>query len=152
MAVVELIMRPALRQRSIIVVLALVVLLTTSMVTRPSQAQPSLPALIFVARGHLATRDFIFTNDLGPAGQLTTGLNKFAPGSKLVVREADGRLRVLLDTSLPPGDPLNPLGLRDLQSPDVSFDAARIVFAGTTGPRMFKDRSYARPRYSWRIY
>jgi hypothetical protein len=107
---------------------------------------------VFVARAHLATRDFIFANELGPAGELTTGLSKFAPGSKLVVREADGRLRVLLDTSLPPGDPLNPLGLRDVQSPDVSFDAARIVFAGTTGPRMFKDRSYARPRYSWRIY
>jgi hypothetical protein len=38
-----------------------------------------LPALVLVARAHLATGDFIFQDDLGPAGQLTTGLNKFAP-------------------------------------------------------------------------
>ena len=36
----------------------------------------------------------------------------------------------------PPGDELNPLGLRDLASPDVSFDGSRIVFAGSTGPTL----------------
>jgi hypothetical protein len=34
-----------------------------------------------------------------------------------------------------------------VQSPDVSFDGTRIVFAGTTGPTLYKDRSYARPSY-----
>ncbi len=101
-----------------------------------------------MARAHLATKDFIFSDELGPAGQLTTGLNKFAPGSKLVVREADGQLRVLIDT----GAANPPLGLRDVQSPDVSFDGKRIVFVNGTGPTMYKDRSYARPFYSWRLY
>jgi hypothetical protein len=115
---------------------------------RVAGAASRLPPLVFVARAHLATKDFIFSNDLGPAGQLTTGLNKFAPGSKLLIRNPEGNLKVLVDT----GGPNPPLGLRDVQSPDVSFDGARIVFAGTTGPTLYKDRSYARPSYSWRIY
>ena len=53
-----------------------------------------LPPLIFVARSHLATQDRIFKNERGPAGQFGTGLAKFAPGSKLVRRNADGSLFV----------------------------------------------------------
>ena len=53
-----------------------------------------LPAIIFVARSHLATQDRIFKNERGPAGQFGTGLAKFAPGSKLVRRNADGSLFV----------------------------------------------------------
>jgi hypothetical protein len=141
-------MRLSYRLRLTIALLAAVLGLTLAPALRVAGAGDELPPLVFVARAHLATRDFIFGGDLGPAGQLSTGLNKFAPGSKLLVRNPNGSLRTLIDTSL--ANP--PLGLRDVQSPDVSFDGTRIIFAGTTGPTMYKGRSYARPFYSWRIY
>jgi len=81
----------------------------------------ALPPLIFVARNHLSTQDRIFQDELGPAGQFGTGLTKVAPGSKLVRRNADGSLFVY-DTP----------GLVDVQSPDVNFDGAKVVFAGAT--------------------
>lgn len=117
----------------------------------PTRAAEGLPPIVFVARSRMTTGDYIFPADRGPAGQLTAGLERFAPGSRLMVREPDGRLRTLIDTARPPGDPLNPLGLRDLQAPDVSFDARRIVFSGTTGPELFRGLAY-RPRLSWRLY
>ena len=60
----------------------------------PVAGADPLPPLIFVARTHLATQDRIFKNERGPAGQFGTGLAKFAPGSKLVRRNADGSLFV----------------------------------------------------------
>ncbi len=141
-------MRMAQKWCAGLIVLAVVL----GLAPRPSEAAQALPPLVFVARGRLASRDYLFTRERGPAGQLTSGLSKFAPGSKLLIRTPEGVLLVLMDTSRPPGDPLNPFGLRDLQSPDVSFDARRIVFAGTSGPYLFRDRAYARPRFSWRLY
>ena len=79
------------------------------------------PAIVFVARAHLATKDDIFKNELGPAGQFGTGLTKYAPGSKLVRRDPDGSLYVY-----------NTPGLVDIQSPDVNFDGTKIVFSGAT--------------------
>ncbi len=79
------------------------------------------PAIVFVARAHLATPDDIFENELGPAGQFGTGLPKFAPESKLVRRDPDGSLFVY-DTP----------GLIDIQSPDINFEATKIVFSGAT--------------------
>lgn len=89
--------------------------------SRASASPETLPPLVFVARAHLATEDDIFRDELGPAGQFGTGLTKFAPGSKLVRRVPDGSLFVY-----------NTPGLVDVQSPDVNFDASRIVFAGAT--------------------
>jgi hypothetical protein len=117
----------------------------------PARAAGDLPPIVFVARSRMATGDYIFPRDRGPAGQLTAGLGRFAPGSRLLIREPDGRLRVLLDTNRPAGDPLNPLGLKDLQAPDVSFDARRIVFSATAGPQLFRGATY-RPQLSWRLY
>lgn len=94
-----------------------------------------LPPLIFIARAHLATEDTIFRDEVGPAGQFGTGLPKYAPGSRLVQRNADGSLHVY---NLP--------GLVDVQSPDVSFDATTIVFAGAT------TIDPTDPDYGWRIY
>jgi hypothetical protein len=91
--------------------------------------------IVFVARAHLATEDTIFSNEVGPAGQFGTGLTKYAPGSRLVRRDADGTLFVY-----------NTPGLVDLQSPDVNFDATKIVFAGATT----LDRDSA--DYGWRLY
>lgn len=94
-----------------------------------------LPPLIFVARAHLATKDTMFQNEVGPAGQFGTGLAKYAPGSKLVQRDADGSLHVY---TLP--------GLVDVQSPDVNFTATKIVFAGA------KTIDPTSPDFGWRLY
>ncbi len=85
------------------------------------RAAGTLPPIVFIARSHLATKDTIFQNEVGPAGQFGTGIPKFAPGSQLVRRDPGGALFVY---STP--------GLVDVQSPDVSLDGSRIVFAGAT--------------------
>jgi hypothetical protein len=94
-----------------------------------------LPPIIFVARSHLATRDVIFGSEVGPAGQWGTGIPKYAPNSELVQRDPDGTLHTY---TLP--------GLVDVQSPDVNFDASKIVFAGAT--TIDPDD----PGYGWRLY
>jgi hypothetical protein len=116
-------------------------------VSAPSHAASPLPPLIVVARARLATPDAFFPAERGPAGHLTAGMARFAPGSQLLRRDPEGAVAVLIDTAAPAGDRRNPLGLADLQSPDVSFDARRIVFAGTTGPRAANAW-----RVSWRLY
>jgi len=69
-----------------------------------------------------------------------------APG-KLIVREANGVLRTLIDGSNPNAASLN---LIDVNAPDVSYDATKIVFAGLksgsydTGPMTNPG--------AWRIY
>ena len=95
----------------------------------------SLPDIIFVARAHLATQDVIFRDEVGPAGQWGTGIAKYAPGSKLIQRNADGMLHLY---DLP--------GLVDVQSPDVNFTATKILFAGATtiDPNAVD--------YGWRLY
>lgn len=102
--------------------------------TTASAADP-LPPIIFVARSHLATADTIFDKELGPAGQFGTGLSKFAPGSKLVRRNADGSL-FLYETP----------GLVDVQAPDVNFDATKLIFAGAT--TLIPDTNDS----GWRLY
>jgi len=116
----------------------------------PARAAVPLPPIVFVARSHLATPDYIFRKEVGPPGQLTTGIDSFAPGSKLLLRDPDGTLRILVDTAQPAGSQLNPLGLKDVAGPDVSFDATRIVFAGTFGPD--PESALGRPRFSWRLF
>ncbi len=113
----------------------------------PAHATDPLPSLIVVARSRLATPDSFFPAERGPAGHLTAGMLRVAPGSQLLRRAPDGTVTVLIDTAAPAGDPRNPLGLADLQSPDVSFDARRVVFAGTTGPRATEAW-----RVNWRLY
>ena len=54
-----------------------------------------------------------------------------APG-RLIVRESDGRLRVLVDGQRPAPASLN---LIDVNAPDVSYDGQRIVFAGLPAGR-----------------
>ncbi|MFN8458459.1 MAG: hypothetical protein U0401_28035 [Anaerolineae bacterium] len=108
----------------------------------PAQALPNVD-IVFVARAHLATKDDIFQDELGPAGQFGSGLPKFAPGSKLMIRKADGTLITLVDGSNPVTSPGN---LIDVQSPDVSFDGTKIIFAGATtvDPQS--------SQYGWRLY
>ena len=117
----------------------LTLLLTAGVAYGAREAPPTgggaLPPILFVARQNLATRDTIFSDELGPAGQFGTGLPKFAPGSRLALRAPDGTVTLYTTP-----------GLVDVQSPDISFDGSRILFAGA--------RSLDRddPDYGWRIY
>jgi hypothetical protein len=108
---------------------------TENFVHSSAAAADPLPPLIFVARSHLATKDRLFHDEVGPAGQFGTGLTKFAPGSKLVRRNADGSLFVY-----------NTPTLVDVQSPDVSFDGSKLVFAGAT--TLIPDTNHS----GWRLY
>lgn len=114
-----------------------VLLLTTAVLLGVwrQTAAADVPPIVFVARQHLATKDRIFRDELGPAGQFGTGTLKFAPGSKLVLRQADGSLMVY-----------NTPGLVDIQSPDVNFAATQIVFAGA------KSINPDSPNFGWRLY
>ena len=109
----------------------------------PIQAAVAVPDIVFVARAHLATKDTVFKNELGPSGQFGTGLPKFAPGSKLMIRQANGTLITLVDGGAPAPATGN---LIDVQSPDVSFDGSKIIFAGAT--TIDKDSA----EFGWRLY
>lgn len=118
-----------------IVLIGMAVLMAMTQ-TNVTQAQgSSVPDIVFVARSHLATEDVFFEDELGPAGQWGTGISKYAPGSKLVQRDANGTLHVY---NLP--------GLVDVQSPDVNFGATKIVFAGA------KTVDRQSPDFGWRLY
>ncbi len=99
--------------------------------------------IVFVARQHLATADDIFHTEVGPAGQFGSGLPKFAPKSKLMIRHADGSLTTLVDGANPSAATGN---LIDVQSPDVSFDGTKIIFAGAT--TIDSDAA----SFGWRLY
>lgn len=69
-----------------------------------------------------------------------------APG-KLVVREADGALRVLVDGATPTAASLH---LIDVNAPDVAYDGTKIVFAGLVNGE-YDPRPMTNPG-GWRIY
>ncbi len=69
-----------------------------------------------------------------------------APG-KLLVREADGSLRTLVDGANPTAASLN---LIDVNAPDVSYDGSTIVFAGL--PRGSYNRGPNTNPGAWRLY
>lgn len=122
------------------VTIFLPLLILTSLISiayglQPPQQNLALPPIVFVARSHLATEDSIFQDELGPAGQFGTGIEKFAPNSRLVLRQANGTLVVY-----------NTPGLVDVQSPDVNFSGTKIVFAGT------KSLNPDSANYGWRLY
>jgi hypothetical protein len=69
-----------------------------------------------------------------------------SPG-RLLVREADATIRVLIDGVNPTADSAN---LIDVNAPDVSYDGTRIVFAGL--PAETYDRNPVNNPGAWRIY
>lgn len=119
----------------ILIIISISLLNLTQKLVNASVEAANLPPIVFVARQHLATPDSIFKDELGPAGQFGTGIDKYAPGSKLVLRQADGTLMVY-DTP----------GLVDIQAPDVSFDGTKIVFSGA------KTLNNESSNYGWRLY
>lgn len=69
-----------------------------------------------------------------------------APG-RLMVRESDGTLRVLVDGALPTASSLH---LIDVDAPDVSWDGTQIVFAGL--PNGSHPQGPATNPNAWRLY
>ena len=83
-----------------------------------------VPAIAFVSRAPVPGEPRIVPG-LGPVGRTV------ATGGRLLVREANGRIRELLQDG----------ALFDVADPAISFDARRVAFAGI-----------ARPDSAWRIY
>jgi hypothetical protein len=79
---------------------------------------------------------------VGPYSRLQVS----APG-KLIVREANGTLRILVDGSNPTSASLN---LIDVNSPDVSYNGTKIVFAGLVAGS-YSTKPMTNPG-AWRIY
>src|SRR5215216_2934090 len=79
---------------------------------------------------------------VGPYSRLQVS----APG-KLLVRETTGAIRALIDGASPTATSLN---LIDVNSPDVSYDGTKIVFAGLTQGSY--DTGPLTSPGAWRIY
>ena len=108
---------------------------------------PVNPALVFVSR-QIPENGSVYwdvPNDLpgvGPHSRFRVA----APG-QLLVREANGQIRVLVDGSAPTPASLN---LIDVNAPDVSYDGTQIVFAGL--PAGDYDLGPANNPGAWRLY
>lgn len=75
--------------------------------------------------------------------------SRFRPATpgKLLVREANGLIRTLVDGANPTAGSLN---LIDVNAPDVSYDGKQIVFAGL--PNGSYDASPVANPHAWRLY
>ncbi len=115
---------------------------------RWSNAPPSCqPAIVFVSR-QIPDRGSIYWNeprDMPGVGEHSR-FRVAAPG-KLLVREADGTLRTLVDGANPTA---TSLFLIDINAPDVSWDGSEIVFAGL--PAGSYDLGPNNDPGAWRIY
>ena len=131
---------PLLRKCGIVALGVIAIMVSASLAARVLAAGTDI---VFVARAHLATQDDVFQDEVGPAGEFGTGLPKFAPGSKLMIRHSDGTLQTLVNGASPSAATGN---LIDVQSPDVSFDGTKIIFAGAT--TVDPESS----QYGWRLY
>jgi hypothetical protein len=106
-----------------------------------------MPALVFTSRKVM------------PEGSIYWDVPKALPGvgahsrvrpsvpGRLIVREPDGRMRILVDGERPSAQTLN---LVDVSGPAVSYDGTTIVFAGL--PAGDYDTSPARSIGAWRLY
>ncbi|NOK60014.1 MAG: hypothetical protein GFH27_549291n207 [Chloroflexi bacterium AL-W] len=108
--------------------------------------QPQEYAVVFVSRQILPGGSIYWDepNDMpgvGPHSRFRVA----APG-QLLVREVDGRVRILVDGAQPTSKSLN---LIDVNAPDVSYDGQTIVFAGLArGDHAVGDINPG----AWRIY
>ncbi len=92
--------------------------------------------LVFVSRNHLQGGNIFFPSagllpGMGPHSRFTV------TGGKLMIREANGIIRVLVDSTMN----FNGINLIDVQQPCVNWDGIRILFSGIEN----RDSS-------WRIY
>jgi hypothetical protein len=104
-------------------------------------------AIVFVSR-KIPTNGSVYYSQTGsmPGVQPYSRFQVAAPG-KLIIREANGTLRTLIDGANPTAASLN---LIDFSAPDVSYDATKIVFAGLP-QGTYSQHAVGAPG-AWRIY
>ena len=104
-------------------------------------------AVVFVSR-QIPGNGSVYYTQAGsmPGVQPYSRFQVAAPG-KLIIREANGTLRTLVDGSNPGAASLN---LIDVNAPDVSYDATRLVFAGL--PAGSYSSGPVNNPGAWRIY
>ncbi|NJM05336.1 hypothetical protein HC891_02545 [Candidatus Gracilibacteria bacterium] len=146
--------------------LFLLVLLTVSLLAAPrgnaqdGQTKTYLPvlvsggsndggptAIVFVSRQIPAEGTIYWDEAKGLPGVGPYSRYQVASPGKLLVREANGSIRTLVDGSKPTAASLN---LIDVNAPDVSYDGKTIVFAGL--PKGDYNRGPHDNADAWRIY
>ncbi len=136
-----------------ILILALILTPADAASAREPGSQPGMQidnyAIVFVSRQiprngsmYMAPQETGSMPGVGPYARFQVA----APG-KLIVREANGSLRTLVDGSRPTHTSLN---LVDVNAPDVSYDGTKIVFAGLVGGSY--DTSPLTNPGAWRLY
>jgi hypothetical protein len=86
------------------------------------------PAVVFASRQIMRQGSIYWDVPQGVAGVGPYSRFAVAQPGRLMVRESDGRLRVLVDGANPAATA--PFRLVDVNAPDVSYDGTTIVFAG----------------------
>ncbi|HWQ11396.1 MAG TPA: hypothetical protein VNL77_01280 [Roseiflexaceae bacterium] len=130
---------PGRRAFARVVLLAAALLITVS--SQPTQAAENAtvylplvvspgraPAVVFVSRQIMPRGSIYWDVPKGVAGVGPYSRFAVAQPGQLLVREPDGRLRVLVDGANPASTA--PFHLVDVNAPDVSYDGTTIVFAG----------------------
>ncbi|NTW12130.1 MAG: hypothetical protein HGA30_02335, partial [Anaerolineales bacterium] len=112
-----------------------------------AQAASLTDAVVFVSR-QIPGNGSVYYSQAGsmPGVQPYSRFQVAAPG-KLIIREANGTLRVLVDGSKPTAASFN---LIDVNAPDVSYGATKIVFAGL--PAGSYSSGVVGSPGAWRIY
>jgi hypothetical protein len=99
------------------------------------------------ARGHIADSQAL-TNSMPGVGPISRFV--VANPGRLVIREPNGALRILVDGGTPTGQSLN---LIDVHAPEVSYDGRTIVFAGLPNATYSSAaRNVMAHPGAWRIY
>ncbi len=110
----------------------------------------TIPPIVFVSRAIPASggSNYLATAKDMPGVGPHSRFDPSAPG-KLMIRESDGTVRVLVDGSKPNAANFQ---LADVNAPDVSYDGTRIVFAGLQ--KGFINSRLGAEGYAgaWRIY
>lgn len=137
-----------------VMILAMLTLsLGTASAARAESSAPSSAmqvnnyAIVFVSR-QIPTKGSVYYQEGGSMpGVMPYGRFQVAAPGKLIVREANGTLRILVDGSNPTAASLN---LIDVNAPDVSYDGKRIVFAGIPSGS-YSNAPMGNPG-AWRLY
>lgn len=104
--------------------------------------------LVFVSRAIPADGTPYYAAANGMPGQGPMSRFQAAVPGKLQIREKDGNIRTLIDGSAPSEASLH---LVDVNAPEVSYDAKRIVFAGLPEGNYAASAPRQEPG-AWRIY
>lgn len=104
-------------------------------------------AIVFVSRQIPKNGSVYYTSGGSMPGVMPYSRFQVAAPGKLLIREANGTLRTLIDGSNPTAASLN---LIDVNAPDVSYDATKIVFAGLPSGS-YSSEAMNEPG-AWRLY